>query len=194
MASIQELQNRINANWKAINDAYSGGADYWDVAWMQEQINEDLAQIDKLKAQQVKEVQTQVDTQKAADEKLAADAKAKADYDAFIASVANAQKTTQQAREYPEEQMRQMDEMQKQKDLQKVSSITPPSMGSVVGFDITKANEAGVAKTGAFSSSAKRQPQPGYQQQPKPIQSNQMASGENKFQLPELKGIQLGGA
>jgi colicin import membrane protein len=134
-----------------------------------------------------------IEAQKKADEAAAAETKRVADLKAFNESVLGAQKTVNTANQSIQTQFAEQEEAQKQKDAIAQEAQVPVQAGSASGFDIGEAQKAGVAKTGAAPSGAGKGMRPGAGAQTVTPPSSQTGAERNRFALPEMKDIKLGG-
>lgn len=134
-----------------------------------------------------------IQAQQAADAAAAAEAKKQADLKAFNESIMGAQKAVQSGNQSIQAQFAAQEEQQRQADAEKIASQPQAVASSASGFDIGEAQKAGIAKTGAASSGAGKGMKPGAGGQQATPPSSQTGVERNRFALPEMKDIKLGG-
>ena len=125
--------------------------------------------------------------------RVAAEEQRTADIKAFNESVLGAQKTVNTANQSIQTQFTEQEEAQKQKDAIAQEAQVPVQTGGASGFDIGEAQKAGIAKTGAAPSGAGKGMRPGAGAQTVTPPSSQTGAERNRFALPEMKDIKLGG-
>jgi hypothetical protein len=149
--------------------------------------------------------QKQIDAQKAADAAAqqqrqaaeaarSAEAKRVADLQLFNESILGAQQKISAGNQSIQAQFSQQEEDQKRTDEATIEAKPPvQTAASAVGFDIGEAQKAGIAKTGAAPSGAGKGMKPGAGAQQTTPPSSQTGVERNRFALPEMKDIKLGG-
>lgn len=134
-----------------------------------------------------------VQAQQNADAAAAAEAKKQADLKAFNESIMGAQKAVQSGNQSIQAQFAAQEEQQRQSDAEKTASQPQAVASAASGFDIGEAQKAGIAKTGAAPSGAGKGMRPGAGAQTVTPPSSQTGAERNRFALPEMKDIKLGG-